>query len=243
MRRAPVAGPDLGIYLRALPLLVRTPSIVVVPLMMAVLGILVGEVLAPLGGGIAGQLTGGLAGFLVFILELFGLGAACVIADDAWRHGRASFDRGWSEARRRGSELFMAAFGVAIVLSAASFVTPLFGALVADVLAAIAVVFLIWVMPAAAIGGVPGGAALGISIERVRETPLPAIVAAVVAIALLRVAVPYAAVNLFILVAPYGGSLSPIIFQLITALLQAIAMGYIALIVTKTYADVAFGRR
>ena len=241
MRRAPVAGPDLSVYVKALPLLVRNPSIVVVPLMMAVLGVLVGEVLVGLGGGAAGGLTVSLAGFVLRIFELFGLGAACVIADDAWRHGRASFERGWSEARRRGSEILMAAFGIAIVLSLASFVAVLAGGAVALALAAIIVVFLIWTMPAAAIGGVPGGAALNASIERVRATPLPAIVAAVVAIVLLIEAVPLAGSYLFVLLAPYVGGLT-IVDQLIDALLQAIAVGYIALIVTKTYTDVAFGR-
>lgn len=242
MRRAPVAGPDLGVYAKALPLLVRNPSIIIIPLVMAVVGVFVGEVLTPLGGGAGSSLTASLANFMVLILKLFGLGAACMIADDAWRHGHASFERGWSEARRRGSELFMAGFGIAIVLSLVSFVAVLAGGLVALILSLVIVVFLIWAMPAAAVGGVPGGAALNVSIERVRETPLPAIVAAVVTMALLIGLIPFVEPRLFVLLAPYVGSLG-IVYQLVDALLQAIVYGYVALIITKTYTDGAFGGR
>ncbi len=36
MKRAPAAGLDLGVYAKAVPLLLRNPSIVVIPLLMAV---------------------------------------------------------------------------------------------------------------------------------------------------------------------------------------------------------------
>ncbi len=52
--------------------------------------------------------------------------------------------------------------------------------------------FLIWTIPAAAVGGIPGGAAIQVSIERVRAQPLPAILATVVALALLGYVVPLA---------------------------------------------------
>src|ERR1700730_6678333 len=121
MRRAPGAGPGPGVYAAAVPLLLRNPSIIVIPLLMAVIGVLVGLALAPSSGGIAGGLTAGLGGFLVILLELFGLGAACVIADDAWRHGRASFDDGWNEARRRGGEILFAALGMTFVFLVAQY--------------------------------------------------------------------------------------------------------------------------
>ena len=243
MRRAPGAGIDLAVYLRAIPLLVRTPSLIVIPLMVALIGILLGQVLAPFGTGTSGQLTLGLAGFVNRILQLFGLGAACVIADDAWRHGRASFEHGWGEARRRAPELLMAAVGFTFVLSIGSYVGLVFGTIAALAISLLAVVLLIWTMPAAAVGGLPGAAALSASVERVRANAWPAIVAAVVGIALIAYAVPLATVYVVVFAAPVLGAFIDIASKLIEAVLQAIAVAYLALILTKTYADAAFGRR
>ncbi|HEY4440095.1 MAG TPA: hypothetical protein VGN14_06540 [Candidatus Elarobacter sp.] len=239
MRRAP-AGPDLGVYARAVALLVRNPSIIIIPLVMAVAGLALGMVFGALGAG--GGTTGGLVGFIARVLEFFGLGAACIIADDAWRHGRASFERGWSEAQRRGGDLLFAALGVAFVVSLASFVGVVLGAIVALVVEALALVFLIWTMPAAAVGGVPGGAAMNVSVERVRENPIPAVVAGIVTALLLLFVVPYVDDALLLAVAPYTGG-SVIVAELLGALVHAIFVGYIALFITKTYADAAFGRR
>jgi hypothetical protein len=237
-----MAGPDLGVYVQAIPLLARNPSIIVIPLLMAVIAVLIGLVLSPYGGGGIGAATTGLAGFVLQLLQLFGLGAACVIADDAWRDGHASFERGWSEARRRGSEILMAALGVAIVTSLAQFAGVLVGAWIALALSVVIYVFLIWAMPAAAVGGIPGGAAIGVSVERVRATPVPAVLTAIIALALTIYAVPYASMYLTQLLLPYIGS-ATIVIPLIDALLRAVAYGYIALIVTKTYTGTAFTRR
>jgi hypothetical protein len=237
-----MAGPDLGVYVQAIPLLARNPSIIVIPLLMAVIAVLVGLVLSPYGGGGIGQATTGLAGFILQLLQLFGLGAACVIADDAWRNGHASFERGWSEARRRGGEILMAALGVAIVTSLAQFAGILVGAWIALALSVVIYVFLIWAMPAAAVGGIPGGAAIGASVERVRETPVPAVLTAIIALALTIYAVPYASMYLTRLLLPYIGG-ATIVIPLIDALLRAVAYGYIALIITKTYTGTAFTRR
>ena len=243
MRRAPGGGIDLGTYVRALPLLVRTPSLIVIPLMAAVISILLGQVLAPLGSGASGQTMLGLASFVQQILELFGLGAACVIADDAWRHGRASFEHGWTEARRRGADLLMAAFGLTFVLSLASYAGLLFGSVIALALGVLIVVLFVWTMPAAAVGGIPGAAALSASVERVRANPVPAVICALIAIVLLVFVVPLAGEYLVVAAEPVLGANAPIAGRLIDALLQAIAVAYLALILTKTYADAAFGRR
>ncbi|HEY6236509.1 MAG TPA: hypothetical protein VIW69_15530, partial [Candidatus Elarobacter sp.] len=77
MRRAPVPGVDLGVYVRAVPLLLRNPSIVVIPLLMAVIAVLIGQVMAPYGGGMLAVAAGGLGSLIVLLLQLFGVGAAC----------------------------------------------------------------------------------------------------------------------------------------------------------------------
>jgi hypothetical protein len=252
MRRAPAPAVDFGVYAKAVPLLVRNPAIAVIPLLMAVIGVLVGLMTSASGGGIIGGTTSGLSSFIVLLLQLFGLGAACIMADDAWRHGRASFENGWSEARRRGGDLLMAALGVTLIFSVAQYAGALLASIVpfyvmglnvaALLLMIAAAVFLIWAIPAAAVGGVSGGASIQASIDRVRATPAPAVVAATVAYLLLMYAAPYAATWLWVQVFPYTGG-SIIIGLLIQALLQAIVLAYIALFITKTYTDGAFTRR
>jgi hypothetical protein len=243
MKRSPLPGVDLGVYLQAIPLLVRNPSIIVVPLLMAVIGVLVGRVMQPYGGSPFSQMTSGLAGFILLLLQLFGLGAACIIADDAWRHGRASFDRGWSETQRRGGEILMSALGVAIVTSLGQFVAVLLGSLVSLILSVVIALFLIWAIPAAAIGGVPGGASIQISIDRVRGNPLSAAIATIVTIAVTFFGAPWLATIVIGWLLPYLAGSAPIIESLLFALFSAIAYGYVALILTKTYSDAAFTRR
>jgi hypothetical protein len=246
MRRAP-AGVDLAVYVTAIPVLLRNPSIVVVPLLVAIVGVLVGLMLSGFGGGAAGYASSGLGGLLVRLLQLFGLGVACIIADDAWRHGRASFDRGWAEAQRRGRDLLMAGIGITLIVYVALVAGSLVGAvafgmpILPFLLAAVAMALLIWAIPAAAVGGVPGGASIQDSIDRVRANAVPAVLTTIVCGLAL-----YAALRgsgyVSSWAAPYlGGSI--VAYLLIDALLQAVAIGYIALIITKTYTDTAFTRR
>jgi hypothetical protein len=241
VKRAPLLGIDVTVYATALPVLVRNPSIIVVPLLMAIIGVLLTVVMTPFSSGAIGSMTLGLAQLIVFMLTLFGLGAACVIADDAWRHGRASFDRGWVETRRRGSDILMAAVGFGLLVTVGLYVTQLLG-LIGYLLTAAIIVFLIWTIPAAAVGGIPGGASIQVSIDRVRSSPLPAVLATIVALVLLGLAVPIAAnwLATLLLTWTYG---SILVERLIAAVLQSIAISYIALIITKTYTDAAFSRR
>jgi hypothetical protein len=241
MRRAQGPDVDLSVYAKAVPLLVRNPAIIVVPVLMAVIGVFLQlTMLRSYSGGAMSGLTTQLASFIAFLLELFGLGAACIIADDAWRHGRASFEKGWAEARIRGGDILFAALGFTLLLSVAQYAGSLLGPL-ALALMVLVVVFLIWAIPAAAIGGVPGGAAIQASIDRIRGAPLPAVIAAIVTVALLGIGVPMLSVSL--------SSWIPLLYAniianlLVSALLQGIAVGYVALILTKTYTDAAFGTR
>lgn len=239
--RAPAGAPNLGVYVKAVPLLVRNPSIVVVPLLMAVLAVLIGRTFSP-DAGLIGMATSGLAGLIVLLLQLFGLAAACTIADEAWRRGRASFDSAWTDVQRRAGEILYAAFGVTFIMVIAQFTATLFGAWVALALMALAWIFLIWTIPAAAVGGAPGAAAIQISIDRVRADPVPALIAAVVAVALIEFLAPFVALMISLRLGDAFGS-GAVIGSLINALLQAIAISYVALVITKTYTDSAFGRR
>ena len=240
MRRAPGPDVDLSVYAKAVPLLVRNPVIIVVPVLMAVIGVFLQLTMLSYGGGAMGSLTGQLAVFITFMLEMFGLGAACIIADDAWRHRRASFENGWAEARNRGGDILFAALGVTLLFFAARYVGSMIGPL-AIVLTVLVAVFLIWTVPAAAIGGVPGNAAIQASIDRVRGAPLPAVIAAIVAVALLWIGVPHLSEYLSGWIMLLTGSF--IVDLLVSALVQGIAVSYVALVITKTYTEAAFGTR
>lgn len=238
MRRAGLPGVDLSVYVRALPLLARNPAIIVVPLLMLVIGVFINLALAPGGGGALGSTTLGLGQLLSFLLALFGLGSACIMADGAWRRGRMPFDTAWTETQHKGREILYAAIGVSLLLSVGQYVAQLFSVIGLLLMAAI-VFFLIWAVPAAAVGGVPGGAAIQVSIERVRSAPLSAALATIVTLAL----VFYASGALAALLAGLLGPLaSGIVVSLLFALVRAVAVGYVALILTKTYADAAFTR-
>ncbi len=240
MRRSPLPGVDLGVYARAVPLLVRNPSIAVLPLLMAVVAVLIGQLTSPYGGGMFTVATGGIGALIALLLQMFGLAAACIIADDAWRHGRASFDRGWDDARRRAPDILMASIGFTLLLGVAQYVGVLLNlGLLGLVLAAVVFYFLIWTLPAAAAGGTPGGAAIQASIDRVRSAPMNAAAVAVVSLAVifcLFVWVPATVDEMLFRYVP----LTPITMSLIAALFQAIALAYVATVITKTYTDRAF---
>ena len=240
MRRSPLPGVDLGVYVRAVPLLLRNPSIGVVPLLMAVVAVLIGQLTSPYGGGMLTVATGGIGALIALLLQMFGLGTACIIADDAWRHGRASFDRGWEDARRRTPDILMASIGFTLLLGVAQYVGALLNlGLIALGLAAVVFFFLIWTLPAAAVGGIPGGAAIQVSIERVRSSPMSAAAVAVVSVAVVLLLYVFVPVALDEMLFPYV-PLTPITMALIAALFHAIAIAYIAAVITKTYTDRAF---
>ncbi len=234
---------DLLMYVRAFGLLARNPSIMVVPLLMGIVGVFVLQLGGGnAGAGVFGSLTGGITSLLIQLLQLFAFGTSCIIADMAWRRGRASFDEGWNEARRKGSEILTASLGFTFVLYAASFAGTLIGPL-ALVLLAVAVYFLIYTIPAAAIGGVPGGAAIQISIERARYNPLPTVIVTIVSVAALYYLQVLLAPLFALVLAPLSFASLNLLRAIFSALVQAIAIAYIALVVTKTYSDVSFGRR
>jgi hypothetical protein len=235
---------DLLMYLRAFALFARNPSIIVVPLLMGVVGVFVSQLGGGDvgGGGLVGGITGQLTSLLVLLLKMFAFGTACIIADAAWRRGRASFDDGWNEARRKGGEILTASMGFTFVLFLALYAGSLIGPL-APVLVAVAIYFLIYTIPAAAIGGVPGGAALQVSIERARNSVLPTLLVVVVSVAAFLYLNVLLAPLFSLLLAPLAFASMNLLAALFGAIVQAIAVGYIALVVTKTYSDISFGRR
>jgi hypothetical protein len=109
------------------------------------------------------------------------------------------------------------------------------------ILEALAAGFLIYTLPAAAIGGIPGGAALQISVDRARANPAATFTLTVISIAV------YYGITVFA-AAPLSAELylatgSVIASTVGTALVDALALGYIATILAKIYSDLSYGRR
>jgi hypothetical protein len=174
------------------------------------------------------------------LLQLFALGVSIIIADAGWRRGVASFDDAWQDARRKAGDIIFAAFGFTFVLQIALLAGSLVGAL-GTILSALAVYGLIFAMPAAAIGGVPGGASINASVERVRGAPLTAAVLAVVTIVMLLFFSSFVGVWLDALVSEFMGGPS-IVGRILSALVSSIAAGYVAVAMAGVYAQVAFTR-
>lgn len=229
----------LKLYLDALPLLLRSPALLLAPLFTGVLGVLVEMFSAPsLGGDALSGLSAGILSLLIFLFNCFGLGISVIIADNIWRTGKGSFEDGWEQGRRKAGDIFMASLGlnfiVYVALQIGSFISPILG----EALFVIAFFFLIYTIPAAAIGGIPGFMSLNTSIERVREDYVPAIGLAVFFVlfywGLGTVLIPSYAIN-------FG--MSPTVSFLIAAAFRAIVLGYFALVLARSYTNVAFARR
>jgi len=228
-------GIDAAAYLRAVPMLGRHPSILAVPLLAAVVDVLVDRV-TPLMTDAMGGAGSSLLGMLVQLVYLWAFGVAIVQASHIWRQRSGSFDEAWEESRSKFGGIALAAIGFQFVVWAASYVGSLlgpFGGYAGLVLGALAAFFLIYTIPAAAIGGMPGTLAIAASIRAVRGSVPASILLAVVFFALWYVVVP--------MVLPYAlANLPALAWELVTAAARAIVLAYLAFPFAKQYDDVAF---
>jgi hypothetical protein len=219
-------------YVQAVPALVKHPSILAVPLLAAVISILINAALAPFLTNAVGGVGAGLFGMLVQLIYLWAFGVAIIQASHIWRGRRGSFDEAWEEGRTKFGGIALAAIGFQFVVWAGTYIGSFFGGTLTYVLAAVAAFFLIYTIPAAAIGGMPGSLAISASIRAVRANWIGSIVLAVVFVALWYV------VPAFL---PYALSgLSQIVYSLVMALYEAIILAYLAFPFAKQYDDVAF---
>ncbi|MBV8149706.1 MAG: hypothetical protein JO092_11480 [Candidatus Eremiobacteraeota bacterium] len=218
-------------YAQALPLLARHPSVFVMPLLAAVVDILVGRLMPFLTDAVGG-FGAGIFALLVQLVYLWAFGVTIIQANNIWRSRRGTFDEAWEEGRPKFGGIALAAIGFQFVVWAAGLIGGYFGTL-GLLLEAAAAFFLIYTIPAAAIGGLPGQLALSASIRAVRANPLASAVLAVVFIVLWGVLIPlglpYALVNL-----------PAVAWQLVIAAAKALALGYLAFPFAKQYDDVAF---
>ena len=224
-------------------LLVRNPQIVLAPLVAYVAQILLFMLFpADPGGGFLSGANSGLAGLAAQLIGSFGLAVALIVGSTAWRRGRAPFDDAWEESRRKAGDILFAALGFGFVVYIAGIVGSFLGFFVTLALTFVAYYFFIYTMPAAAIGGLPGSAALNASVERARRAPLPTLLVTVVYMAAFTF-VPTLAVQALSPIL-LGSSIfaSGIASSLVVAVIKAIVTGYVALVLAKTYEDVSYGR-
>jgi hypothetical protein len=226
--------PDFSIYLRAVPLLARTPSVFVAPLLGAVVALVLSQLdsyaTSPLGGA-----GGGIFTFIADVLYSFAFGIAIIHADVLERGLKANFDTAWEEGRRKAGGILLAAVGFWFIVNIAQLIGAMLSPTVELLLLFVAAFFLIYTIPAAAIGGFSSQFALSASIRAVRSDVFRSIVLAV-AFVVLFIMLPTYLVGA--IAAHYA--LTGTVVQLLYAFFQAIALGYLAFPFAKQYADVAF---
>jgi hypothetical protein len=232
---------DLQSYLRAFALLFRNPQIALGPLLAAVANVFLLSAV-PQDGGFLGYANASILGIVSFLIDASGLALAIVSADAAWRYGRAPLSEAYGEARRRAGDILVAAIGFAFLVSVAGIVGGTLGGPGAIVLSIAAYVLCIYMLPAAAIGGIPGGASLQVSAERVRNSPLAAILIAALFFVGTRLGPPLLVEALQPLL--LGGAFfeNGLVLSLLVAVVRAIFTGYVALVVAKAYGDASYGR-
>ena len=227
---------DLMLYIEALPVYVRNLGVVLAPLIAAAIGLgleyLEGPLFSPIGG--AGD---PLIGFIIQIVAGFAFAVSVIFADDAWRHNRASLSAAWSTARRKAGNILIAVIGFFFLIYVAQLVGGTIGGVlrlpyIGEALGLVAIWAFIYSIPAVAMGGIPAGAAFSASLQTARRHPLATAILTIVSIAV------YIFVAL-ILPTKIGIYLGPG-YDVTRILLTAIAIGYVALIVARQYADFAF---
>lgn len=221
-------------YLQAIPLLARHPSVFVMPLLAAVVELLLTQV-SYLFTDAAGGAGAGLFQILVQLIYLWAFGISIIQASNIWRGRRGSFDEAWEEGRAKFGGLALAAIGFQFVVWAASYVGSFLGVF-GLVLGAFAAFFLIYTIPSAAIGGMPGSLAISASIRAVRAEPIGSLILAVVFFAIWYVAVPIGLPYLLV-------HLPAVAWSFVNAAARALALGYLAFPFAKQYDDVAFRGR
>jgi hypothetical protein len=218
-------------YVRALPLFARNLGVLFPPLVAALIALGLnyfgGWFFAASGGAGAP-----LIGFVVMVLYGFAFGISVIFADDAWRHERAHLVPAWENARRKAGNIFIAVIGfLFLVWIARTIGGMILGNVASLALGALAVWAFIYTIPAGAIGGTPGSAALSASLQGAKREPAATAVLVIVSLVVWAGLTVYATEYL-----PFYG----IGYDIAAALLKAIALGYIALVVARQYSDLAF---
>jgi hypothetical protein len=225
-------APDLGIYFRAIPMLARHPSVLVAPLLGAVVAIVLGQIAGYVTPQI-GYLGASLLTWAAQVFYFYAFAVAIIQADAIERGLRTNFDSAWEDARRKAGGIIVAAIGFWFLFYVAQDIGLLFNsAMLVYILELVVVFFFVYSIPAAAIGGLPGGYALGASMRATRGDVAGAALLAIGLVALFEFLPVY--------LVSYIPGLSNVEATLVVAAMQAIVLGYLAFPFAKQYADVAY---
>jgi cation transport ATPase len=222
---------DLALYFQALPVYARNLGVLLPPLVAAAIGIGLRYASGPLFAGVGGAGYGIIA-FIIQVLYGYAFAVSVIFADDAWRHGRGNLRAAWDQAGRRAGTIIIAVIGFYFLIYVAGLIGSIGGPILSEALSALAVWAFIYAIPAAAIGGVPSGASFSASLQAARRHPLATAILAIVSLVVYYGLAIYAPAA----VGPYVGAG----YDVANVLLTAIALGYIALVIARQYADFAF---
>ncbi|GAC1442126.1 MAG: hypothetical protein NVS3B17_08500 [Vulcanimicrobiaceae bacterium] len=234
---------DLLAYVRAFGLLARNPQIALAPLLAAVAQILLFKLVpAEAGAGFLGSANSSIAGLLAQLMTSFGLAVALIVAETAWRRGRAPFDTAWDDARRKVGAIVFAAFGFNFIIYVAGLVGGFLGSIGAYAVEFVAFVFFVYTIPAAAIGGLPGSAALNAAFERAQRTVAATALVAAVYLFLIDFAPSLILRAIFPFMMTSAILMDGNVVSIVIAIVKSILAGYVALVLAKAYDDASYGR-
>ncbi len=224
---------DVGMYGRAIALLARHPTVLVMPLLAAVVELLMDQI-SPFFTDAVGGAGTFLFQIIVQLAYGFCFGVAVIGANNVWRGRRATFDEAWEEGRQKAGGILIATVGFYFLIYAAGYLSAFLGnSLVQIALQLVVAFFLIYTIPAAAIGGFPGNLAIGASFRAVRSSWVGTAILSVVFV-LLWIVLPEFVVGRFAMALGLLG------YQLLLAIVKAAVLGYLAFPFAKQYDDVAF---
>lgn len=223
---------DWKLYFEALPLYARNLGVLLYPLVAAVIGLgityLGAWFSAPSGFAIMG-----IFGLIIQVVYGYGFALAVIYADDAWRHGRGSLRTSWEQARLKAGNILLAIIGFYFLIYVAGLIGGFLGIpYLSLALQALALWAFIYSIPAATIGGIPAGGAFSASLQAARRHPLATAVLTIVSYVVWYGLSEWA-------IGAIGGYLG-VGWNAAQVLLIALALGYIALIIARQYADLAF---
>ncbi len=227
--------PDLGLYAATLPLFARNLGVALAPLAGAAIGVglqyLEGPLFDPVGGALNPIMQ-----LVINIVYGFAFAIAVIFADDAWRHGRGHIGPAWQKARERALSIVVAAVGFLFLIYVAQMIGGFLPIpFLSIVLELLAVWAFIYAIPAAAIGGIPAGAAFSASLQMAKRQPLATAILVAVSLLIWYALTGYALGALIAIPA-----MSVAALDVMQILLFAIALGLIAVLCAKQYADLAF---
>jgi hypothetical protein len=223
---------DFKIYIQALAMYFKNPVVALAPLATGLANILLS----------IGLYTGMIAWLLSIILNLVGLAGAIIVADYVWRARGVSLDQVWNLTQPKIGDILVASIGVLFVVALPSLLAGIFGPIV-PLLQGIAFVFVIYAIPAAAIGGTPGGAALQASIDHTRAFPATTVILCVVCYGAFACAPLIAGPLLTIIGSHIDRAVFVAIASIVSAFTRALSFGYIALVLARVYNETSYMRR